>query len=795
VFWRARSFWLAALAVAYVAFAGLRADEVSPDATALVLGRAPAWFALVGLPLALAFVWTFTAPPPRGEDRIDAGARQAARACFAGTAILLAARTSPEGPGFVALGNLGAAIAGTASLWSLSRLNSLGGLLEPPPRARGVDAAAFGALFWTVAVALPATRALARTRSADLDPLLVDYATVAASVGSLGLGIATALRVRMARRLELGVAERVTAALLLAVTALIVGVLATAVGVSPPERLLPITAVAAACAIATSAVTREPTALSRALRTSLALAGIAAPAALFAVYLTQAAPRRAGAFVFLACGACAAAGIAAPRLGRRLASEGSRWLDALDAATAAAMNPDPDAALEAALMALRTAAAWRRAGDPQTESAALYRLLPGEVVTVDRAGYVHTARAEVPERLVEFADLEPERVLRIEVARAVEVRRPELRPIAAWLEQRGIAAVAVVRDDLYSIGLLSMPEGTRTAPMTLEEVRQLRALADRLGAVIGASSSLSRARQRELEARAEIERSRAEISHLKAVIARDEGRLQAFARMLERPARLASYSPAARAAVEQIERLAEAGRPVTLLSAPGVDAIAWAALAHLASPFRSGPLTVVDGTSPAEHDLSRWRDPDASPLRAAIGGTLAIIDAHALPAELQSYIGAALPEDTRGIAPAEVSQGTGIVVSVPATVDALVAAGQMSERFADRLGDRAVALPTLAARAEDLRALAIEHLGRIGVRLQSRPLGLDSRALAALLEHTWPGNEAELSATLLRAALVTEGEVIGVGELVRIGFPVPERDLGQRTTSAIPTAKRRRGAR
>jgi transcriptional regulator with AAA-type ATPase domain len=791
VFWRVRSFWLAAGAVAYVAFAGLRADEVSPEPTALVLGRAPAWFALLSLPLALALAWTLTAPPSRGEDRIDTGARQAARACFAGTAVLLAARAGPQSPGFVALGNLGAAIAATASLWSLSRINSLGGLLEPPARARGVDAAAFGALFWTVAVALPATQSLARARSIDLDPLLVDYATVAASVGSLGLGIATALRVRMARRLELGVAERVTAALLLAVTALLIGVLATAVGVSPPERLLPLTAVAAASAIATSAVTREPTALSRALRTLLALATLAAPAALLAVYLTQAAPRRAGAFVFLACAACAAAGLAAPRLGRRLAPEGSRWLDALDAATAAALNPDPDAALEAALMALRTAVAQRRAGDPQGESAALYRLMPPEVVTVDRAGYVHTARIELPEQLAEFADAEPERVLRIEVARAVEVRRPELRPIVAWLEQRGIAAVAVVRDDLCSIGLLSMPEGTRTAPMTLEEVRQLRALADRLGAVIGASASLSRARQRELEARAEIERQRAEAAHQKAVIARDEGRLQAIARLLERPARLASYSPAARAAVEQIERFAEAGRPVTLLSAPGVDAVAWAALAHLSSPFRSGPLTVIDGTNPAEHDLSRWRDPDASPLRAALGGTLAIIDAHALPAELQSYIGAALLE----AAQAEAREGTGIVVSVPATVDALVAAGQMSEHFADRLGDRAVALPTLAARAEDLRALAIEHLGRIGVRLQSRPLGLNDRALVALLEHTWPGNDAELSATLLRAALVTEGDVIGVRELERIGFPVPERDLGQKTTAAIPTAKRRRGAR
>src|SRR6185503_3015988 len=145
MFWRVRSFWLAAGAVAYVAFAALGAAEVSPAPGPLVFGRAPAWLALFGLPVALAIGWTLTAPPARGEDRVDAGARSATRACLAGAAILLAARTGPEGmegassAGFVALGNLGAAIASSAALWGLSRISSLGGLLEPPSSARRLD--------------------------------------------------------------------------------------------------------------------------------------------------------------------------------------------------------------------------------------------------------------------------------------------------------------------------------------------------------------------------------------------------------------------------------------------------------------------------------------------------------------------------------------------------------------------------------------------------------------------------------------------------------------------------------
>ncbi len=596
-----------------------------------------------------------------------------------------------------------------------------------------------------------------------LDPVLLDWATVAASLGALGLCLASAWRVRATRRFELGVVERATAALLLAATALAVGVLAAVAGVSSPERVLPLTTVIAAAAIAVSAVVREPTALARALRVTLAVAALAAPVALGAVVVTQATPSRAGAVVFAACAAAALCGLMAPLLARRFASDGSRWLGALDAATAAAMSPDPDVALESALGTLGAAAGRG------THPAALFRLAPVERVTVDRAGYAHVEKSDLPADLVDLADGEPERILRVEVARAVEVRRPELRPVSAWMDEHGLSALAVVRDELSAVALLALPHRDRRGaagegaardhvPASLEEVRALRTLADRLGAVIGVSASLARSRDRELAGRADLTRLGEEVRHLVSARDRDAGRMMALARMLARPARVASYSPAARAAVEQLERLGEAGKPIALLSAPGVDAVAWAALAHLASPRRSGPLAVVDGTSPVEHDLAHWRDAEVSPLVAAGGGSLVVIDAHALPADVQSYLGAALGDDA------------GIIVSLPATVDTLAASGRLSERLADRLGDRTVALPTLESRSEDLRALSLEHLARIGVRLGREPLGLSPRALEALLEHTWPGNDAELYATLLRAALVTDGEVLGVKELARIGF-------------------------
>ncbi len=115
------------------------------------------------------------------------------------------------------------------------------------------------------------------------------------------------------------------------------------------------------------------------------------------------------------------------------------------------MSPDPGVALEAALGALGAAAGRG------THPAALFRLSPAEIVTVDRAGYAHVGKAELPAGLVEIADGEPERILRVEVARAVEVRHPELRPVAAFLDEHGIAAVAVVRDELLGGGAPGHP--------------------------------------------------------------------------------------------------------------------------------------------------------------------------------------------------------------------------------------------------------------------------------------------------------------------------------------------------
>ena len=680
--WRSRSLWAAALAVAYVAFASLRATEGHAIA---------AWIALVALPAALLWVWGRTASP--SEPEASAGeAASAARACAAGVAALVASRTGPETPLATALGNAGVMVASIAALWALARLQGRRGLLDPEPAARRLDAAAFASLFWTVAVVLPAVRAFSPERMADLDPLAEDYATTAASIGSMGVSVVALARTRVLRRFELGAGDRASAALSLALLALVVGVAVAASGVAAAHVVLPATAAGAAAAIAWAAVTEQPAALGRILRVMALLVGAATPIAALAVYITHSNPGRAGGAVLAACAACAGVGLAAAALDGRWSRGPRSRADALATAARAAARPDPDEALEEALRVLARPAP----GGHAWLSPSLFRLHPAEVVTVDRAGYAHVEKGDLPSGLLAMAEGEPEAVLRAEVLRAAAVRRPDVRSMLAWLDERSFEAVVVLRDGPDAIAAIALPRGDRRGPMPLSEVLALRALADRLAAIASVSAALARSRARELSSRERAEVEGAEAVRLAGVLDHQAGRLRAIAEMLARPARVAAYSPAARVAIETLERIGEAGRPVTLLLGPGLDPIPWAAVAHLASPRRDGALVIVEGVGSRDlHDVATWRDLAVSPLTAARGGTLVLLDAHALPLDVQRYVAVAAGADV------------GLIVALHTTVDALVGQGRVDEHLADRLGDRAVALPPLAARAEDLRGRPI----------------------------------------------------------------------------------------
>src|SRR5262249_14184885 len=242
-----------------------------------------------------------------------------------------------------------------------ARLPSEGGMLTPIPSTRSLDAAAFAGLLWGVAVALPGTRALF-DRDVVLDPLTIDYATTTAGIGSLLVLVAATWRVRVQRRFETGVADRVAGALALSITALVVALPVALADVAAPDRVIPTAVLASALTCTWAATTRESTTVSATLRGVLAIMILGVPSALFIAVAARAFPAQAATITLVGSAVAIVVGILARDVARPLGPEQSRWLEAILRASQGALQPDPDAAIRAALAELRTAF-----GDPNAK--------------------------------------------------------------------------------------------------------------------------------------------------------------------------------------------------------------------------------------------------------------------------------------------------------------------------------------------------------------------------------------------------------------------------------------------
>ena len=772
-----RSFWLCAAALAYVCVGA-----------AHLAGSTLPWVALLVLPALLAEAWRRTAASAGKEDD-SPHSRAAVRAVAWGSLLWAAARTGPAGrPALDAAANLGVGTAAVASLVALARIAPRAGLLKPHPASRSLDAATFAGFLWAVATALPLGFALLPAERVRLDPLMIDYATTSAAIASLLVFVAAAFRLRMLRRLELGVGDRAAGALSLAITTFSVAIPAGLLDVAPPDRLLPVAVCVAAVAMTWAATTSEPTAVSSGLRGILSILILGTPIILGAGAMVRAAPEHSGAILLSATTLCIFVGLIARAVARPLGPEQSRWLDAIESASRGALQPEPDAALQAALEAL-----GKTATTPNARPA-IFRNSPPEMLSVDVAGYLHVEPAAAPERLYDLAREEPERTLRAEALQALAVRRPEVRPLIAWFDDRKAFSATLVVDDDGPIGFILLPSGTRTSAMTLEEARAVRVLADRITALLAVSSALARSRERELKAVLRADQVDDECKRLEHIIFAAAGRHVELAERLARTVRTTAYSPAARQALQRLERLGKQGAPISLIAPPGVEAIAWAAHAHLESPRSGGPFVVVDGTNPGEQASAIWLDPERSPLVLADGGTLAILDVAVLPLDVQDLIAQSFSRRAHAPQVSSVAK-PGLFVTLRFPLARLLEENRLSRDLSRWLGASEVTLPTLAERSEDLQALALETLSRVGLSLRGEPLGLEPAAMRLLTEHDWPGNELEFRARLLSAARRAKGSVVRAEDLVATGFAPAAETAGELTPGPAPVARERRPLR
>ncbi len=148
----------------------------------------------------------------------------------------------------------------------------------------------------------------------------------------------------------------------------------------------------------------------------------------------------------------------------------------------------------------------------------------------------------------------------------------------------------------------------------------------------------------------------------------------------------------------------------------------------------------------------------------ADGGTLFLDEVSELPLETQAKLLRVLQEQE--FEPVGSSRTQKVNVRVIAATNRDLAADSRGGRFrADlfyRLNVFPIELPPLRDRPEDIEALAVHFMRRMGRKMGKVLTEIEPETLRALKAHPWPGNIRDLQNTIERAAVLAQGNALRV---------------------------------
>jgi len=254
------------------------------------------------------------------------------------------------------------------------------------------------------------------------------------------------------------------------------------------------------------------------------------------------------------------------------------------------------------------------------------------------------------------------------------------------------------------------------------------------------------------------------------------GTLLEAARECYRPERLVGDSALMRGLRELVVEALDAGGPVLILGARGTGHERVARTLHYAgSSTGSFVPCAAAAHGPTEIEVELFgcvKGAVAGALQDRPGllhfaqdGTLFLEEIGTLPAAAQERLVAFLREGTlqrQGSRKAE-RLDVRLIASSTLEPDELVAQQKLNPELARLLSETTLRLPTLAEIRDDVPALALSAVQRVG--LPRHVSSIADEALAMLRQHDWPGNLAELEQTVERAAARASGGTIQVHDL------------------------------
>ncbi len=198
-------------------------------------------------------------------------------------------------------------------------------------------------------------------------------------------------------------------------------------------------------------------------------------------------------------------------------------------------------------------------------------------------------------------------------------------------------------------------------------------------------------------------------------------------------------SPAMRAVIEMISRVAPSDANVLITGENGTGKGLVAQALHALSPRASRTMITVN-----------------------MGGLSETL----FESELFGHVkGAFTDAKTDRAGRFELHANVRIISATNADVENEVVAGRFRQDLLFRLNTIQIALPPLRDRREDIMLLANMFLQQHAQRYRKQITGFDEVASDRLLQHRFPGNVRELDHVIERAVLMTQDRQIGAGDL------------------------------
>jgi DNA-binding NtrC family response regulator len=233
-------------------------------------------------------------------------------------------------------------------------------------------------------------------------------------------------------------------------------------------------------------------------------------------------------------------------------------------------------------------------------------------------------------------------------------------------------------------------------------------------------------------------------------------------------------SPAMKAAVRTVERVASSDVSVLITGESGTGKEVVADLLHSLSARNKGPFIKINCAAlPRELIESELfgsvkgaytgAQADREGLfRQAEGGTLMLDELSEMPVDTQSKLLRVLQEKEVRPIGGRTSYKTDcrLIAATNRKVEDAIKDGKLREDLYYRISAISIALPALRERREDILPLANAFLKRFSAQANCVLSGFSPEAAELMRRHDWPGNVRQLQNEVQRAVLMSEGPMI-----------------------------------